>query len=228
MPVFQLEEDLVFPHPVLREEDGLLAVGGDLSLPRLLLAYRWGLFPWYHDDQPILWWWLAPRLMLRPQEIHISHSLQSILNKNVFRVTMNTAFREVIGECGKIKRMNQDGTWITNDMINAYVLLHLSGYAHSVEVWQDDELVGGLYGVAYGRIFSGESMFAKTSNASKVAFVYLARHLELKNFEWIDCQQDTAHLRSLGAALIEEDHFMQLLRDNHQFILRAGTAKSNF
>jgi leucyl/phenylalanyl-tRNA--protein transferase len=228
MPVFQLEDELIFPHPVLREPDGLLAVGGDLTPSRLLLAYRWGLFPWYHDDQPILWWWLAPRLVMRPQQIHISHSLQTILNKNIFKVTMNTAFGDVIKYCGEIKRINQDGTWITPEMMEAYLELHQSGYAHSVEVWRQDELIGGLYGVSYGRIFTGESMFAKTSNASKIAFVHLAKHLATKNFEWIDCQQDTAHLRSMGAELIEENQFMNILRENHLFTLRTGATKSFF
>jgi len=222
MPVFQLEDELIFPHPVLRDDDGLLAVGGDLSIQRLLLAYRWGLFPWYHDDQPILWWWLVPRLMIRPQQIHISHSLKSILNKNIFRVTINTAFGEVIQHCGEIKRMNQDGTWITADMMKAYMAMHEEGYAHSVEVWRNKELVGGLYGIAYGRIFTGESMFAKESNASKVAFVHLAKHLEARNFEWIDCQQDTPHLRSMGAYLVEEDDFMQVLRFNQKEALQSG------
>ena len=222
MPVFQLEDELIFPHPVLRDDDGLLAVGGDLSIARLLLAYRWGLFPWYHDDQPILWWWLVPRLMLRPQQIHISHSLKSILNKNIFTVTMNTAFREVIQHCGEIKRMNQEGTWITADMMEAYMAMHAEGYAHSVEVWRNDELVGGLYGIAYGRMFTGESMFAKESNASKVAFVRLAQHLQEKNFEWIDCQQDTPHLRSMGAYLVEENDFLQILRFNQKEALQSG------
>ena len=222
MPVFQLEDELIFPHPVLRDDDGLLAVGGDLSIARLLLAYRWGLFPWYHDDQPILWWWLVPRLMLRPQQIHISHSLKSILNKNIFTVTMNTAFREVIQHCGEIKRMNQEGTWITTDMMEAYMAMHAEGYAHSVEVWRNDELVGGLYGIAYGRMFTGESMFAKESNASKVAFVRLAQHLQEKNFEWIDCQQDTPHLRSMGAYLVEENDFLQILRFNQKEALQSG------
>ncbi len=228
MPVFSLDDELIFPHPALRDPDGLLAVGGDLSPDRLLLAYRWGIFPWYHEGQPLLWWWLAPRLMLRPYEIHISHSLQSILRKEIFHITFNTAFAEVMKNCSEIKRMNQDGTWITDDMLEAYLELHQEGYAHSVEVWQDDELVGGLYGIGYGKIFTGESMFAKKSNASKVAFVHLARHLSAKRFEWIDCQQDTTHLRSLGADLIPEDQFLDVLRDNHLFILQTGESKSNF
>ena len=228
MPVFSLDDELIFPHPDLRDPDGLLAIGGDLSVDRLLLAYRWGIFPWYHEGQPLLWWWLAPRLMLKPDAIHISHSLQSILKKKFFRVTFNTAFEEVMKNCSEIRRMNQEGTWITTDMLGAYLELNKSGYAHSVEVWEENELVGGLYGVEYGKIFTGESMFAKTSNASKVAFVHLARHLEVKGFEWIDCQQDTAHLRSLGADIIEEGQFLDILRNNHLFILRTGNSKTDF
>ena len=228
MPVFSLDDELIFPHPDLRDPDGLLAVGGDLSTERLLLAYRWGIFPWYHEGQPLLWWWLAPRLMLRPHEIHISHSLHSIVKKEIFHVTFNMAFEEVMRNCGEIKRMNQEGTWITPDMLEAYLELHKLGYAHSVEAWQEKELVGGLYGIGYGKIFTGESMFAKKSNASKVAFVHLARHLSAKQFEWIDCQQDTSHLRSLGAGLIEEDQFLELLRENHKFRMQTGESKSDF
>ena len=228
MPVFSLDDELIFPHPDLRDPDGLLAIGGDLSVDRLLLAYRWGIFPWYHEGQPLLWWFLAPRLMLKPNEVHIAHSLQSILKKEIFHVTFNMAFEEVMKNCGEIKRLNQDGTWITEEMLGAYLELNKSGYAHSVEVWQGKELVGGLYGVGYGKIFTGESMFAKISNASKVAFVHLARHLEVKGFEWIDCQQDTAHLRSLGADIIEEGQFLDILRNNHLFILRTGNSKTDF
>ena len=228
MPVFSLDDELIFPHPISRDPDGLLAVGGDLSIDRLLLAYRWGIFPWYHEGQPLLWWWLAPRLMLKPADIHISHSLRNILNKKIYTVTMNTAFREVMQQCGEIKRGKQEGTWITDEMIEAYVALHKSGYAHSVEVWHDNNLVGGVYGIAYGKIFCGESMFAKTSNASKVGFLHLARHLEVKGFDWIDCQQDTAHLRSLGADLIEENQFLDILQDNHLFILRTRNSKTDF
>ena len=222
MPVFALDEELIFPHPILREPDGLLAVGGDLSTEKLLLAYRWGIFPWYHDEQPLLWWWIVPRLMVRPNEVHISHSVKAILKKQDFRVTMNQQFREVMLNCSKIDRVGQEGTWITYEMIEAYTALHKAGYAHSVEVWQADELVGGLYGVAYGNIFCGESMFAKKSNASKVAFIHLAQHLALRKFEWIDCQQDTPHLRSLGAHLIEEADYLQILKDNQYFALKSG------
>jgi leucyl/phenylalanyl-tRNA--protein transferase len=222
MPVFALEDDLIFPHPVLREPEGLLAVGGDLSIDRLRLAYRWGIFPWYHEGQPLLWWWLAPRPMIRPEEVHISYSLARLLKKSVFNVTFNTRFRDVMIQCGSIIRPGQAGTWITEEMIEAYTHLHQAGYAHSVEVWEGDQMVGGLYGVSYGKIFSGESMFAKRTNASKIAFVYLARHLVQQQFEWIDCQQDTPHLRSLGAKLIPEENFLDILRQNQLGLLQAG------
>jgi leucyl/phenylalanyl-tRNA--protein transferase len=222
MPVFALDDELIFPHPILREPDGLLAVGGDLSTGKLLLAYRWGIFPWYHEGQPLLWWWLVPRLMLRPAEVHISHSVRSILRKKVFHITMDTCFEEVMKQCGQIERVGQEGTWITPEMIEAYSDLHKAGFAHSIEVWKDGDLVGGLYGVAYGKIFSGESMFAKIPNASKVAFVYLASHLAEKNFEWIDCQQDTPHMRSLGAYLVEENNYLKLLHINQVFVLNSG------
>lgn len=229
MPVFALDENLIFPHPVLCEPDGLLAVGGDLSPERLLLAYRWGIFPWYHEAQPILWWWLSPRLMMRPQEVHISHSLQQVLRRGTFTVTMNTEFTEVIQRCAAVPRKGQEGTWITDDMIDAYVDLHERGHAHSVEIRDDTGLVGGLYGVRYGSIFSGESMFSEKPNTSKVAFVFLARVLQEQGYAWIDCQQDTPHLRSLGAKLIGTDAYLDILRENHRFLLQQdkGFLQSN-
>jgi leucyl/phenylalanyl-tRNA---protein transferase len=220
MPVFALDEQLIFPHPILREPDGLLAVGGDLSPERILLAYRWGIFPWYHDDQPILWWWLAPRLMVRPQEVHISHSLRNVLNQNRYTVTFDQDFITVMEKCGAVPRKGQHGTWIMPEMIEAYTLLHHLGYAHSVEVRDESGLVGGLYGIALGKIFFGESMFAEKPNASKVGFVHLARHLVTNGFLWIDCQQDTPHMRTLGAHLIEENDFLELLRENQKAIIR--------
>lgn len=215
MPVFRLDSHLVFPHPVLREPDGLLAVDGNLSIERLLLAYRWGIFPWFHEDQPILWWWTCPRLMMRPQEVHISHSLRQILGQKKFRVTFNQAFEDVMQHCAQIQRKGQEGgTWITNEMHQAYVALHQAGFAVSVEVWQEEQLVGGLYGVLAGKIFCGESMFAHTANASKVGFIHAAKKLEKQGYAWIDCQQDTPHMRSMGGYLIEEDEYLQILRKN--------------
>lgn len=214
MPVFALDDELIFPHPSLREPDGLMAVGGDLSPQRLLLAYRWGIFPWYHEGQPILWWWLAPRLMVRPEDVHVSHSVRNVINKKKFSVTFDQDFTAVMKRCGSVNRAGQEGTWIMPEMIDAYTTLHQLGYAHSVEVWEGDQLVGGLYGIALGRIFFGESMFAESPNASKVGFVFFARHLASLGFSWIDCQQDTPHMRSLGADLVEEEDFMDILREN--------------
>jgi leucyl/phenylalanyl-tRNA--protein transferase len=220
MPVYALDDELIFPHPILREPDGLMAVGGDLSPERLLLAYRWGIFPWYHEGQPILWWWLAPRLMVRPEEVHVSHSLRNYINQQKYTVTFDKDFTAVMQQCGAVHRKGQDGTWIMPELIEAYTALHEMGYAHSVEVWEDEQLVGGLYGIALGKIFFGESMFAEKPNASKVGFVFLARHLASKNFTWIDCQQDTPHMRTLGAHLVEENDFLHILRKNHSNIFK--------
>lgn len=218
MPVYSLDDELIFPHPILREPDGLMAVGGDLSPERLLLAYRWGIFPWYHEGQPILWWWLAPRLMVRPGEVHISHSVRNFINQEKYKVTFDQDFAQVMQRCASVKRVGQEGTWIMPEMIEAYTTLHQLGYAHSVEVWENNVLVGGLYGIALGKIFFGESMFAEKPNASKVGFVTLARHLQSKGFQWIDCQQDTPHMRTLGADLINEDDFLNILRNNQMYI----------
>lgn len=218
MPVYALDDELIFPHPILREPDGLMAVGGDLSPERLLLAYRWGIFPWYHEGQPILWWWLAPRLMVQPQDVHISHSVRNYINQKKYTVTFNKDFKNVMLRCGNVTRPGQDGTWIMPEMIEAYFVLHEMGYAHSVEVWDEEQLVGGLYGIALGRIFFGESMFAEKTNASKIGFIQFAHHLSNLGFLWIDCQQDTPHMRSLGAELVEEEDFLLVLKDNHSFI----------
>lgn len=220
MPVFALDENLIFPHPVLHEPDGLLAVGGDLSISRLLLAYRWGIFPWYHEGQPVLWWWTSPRLVVRPENVKISGSLKSLLNKNKFTVSFNQQFQTVMTRCGEIPRKGQDGTWIIPEMIEAYAALFRHGFAQSVEVYEDNKLVGGLYGIILGQIFFGESMFSEVANASKVGFIHLAKHLKERGFTWIDCQQDTAHMRTLGAELISEKKFLRALKDNHLFMLQ--------
>lgn len=218
MPVYSLDDELIFPHPILREPDGLMAVGGDLSPERLLLAYRWGIFPWYHEGQPILWWWLAPRLMVRPEDVHVSHSVRNFINQKKYKVTFDKEFRAVMQRCSDVPRPGQDGTWIMPEMIDAYSTLHKMGYAHSVEVWEDGNLVGGLYGIALGKIFFGESMFSEKPNASKIGFVHLAQYLSSHGFQWIDCQQDTPHMRTLGAGLVEEDDFLNILRNNQSFI----------
>ena len=195
----------------LREPDGLLAIGGDLSVPRLLQAYRLGIFPWYGPSQPILWWSPDPRLVLYPDRVHVSRSLAKTLRNNTFEVTMDTAFEPVIHACAA-PRSNDSGSWITREMKQAYLDLHRQGHAHSVECWQAGQLVGGLYGVSVGRMFFGESMFAAASNASKVALVSLARQLARWEFHLIDCQVHTSHLVSLGANTMSRNEFVYILK----------------
>ena len=211
MPVFLLSDELVFPNPSLAEKDGLLAIGGDLSQQRLLLAYRMGIFPWYSDQEPILWWSPNPRLILYPDRIYISRSLKKVIRKNKFHLTIDTAFGSVIEQCARTRSEKRTGTWITHDMIKAYCRLHESGYAHSVEAWMGDSLAGGLYGVSLGRCFFGESMFTRVSNASKVALVGLAAYLNRLSFEWIDCQIANEHLISLGASTVPRKAFLEML-----------------
>lgn len=210
--VFRLTGDLIFPPPEFAEEDGLLCVGGDLSEKRLLLAYSMGIFPWYSEDCPLLWWSPDPRLILFPGELKVTRSLSQVLKKNAYEITMDTAFPDVIKNCAVSKRKTNEGTWITDEMTDAYVQLHNSGFAHSVESWYEGELAGGLYGVALGGAFFGESMFTKRSNASKVAFVTLVRQLITWNFSFIDCQVTTRHLLNFGAREIPRSEFMQNLK----------------
>ncbi|HBT10753.1 MAG TPA: leucyl/phenylalanyl-tRNA--protein transferase [Leeuwenhoekiella sp.] len=202
-----------FPDYRFADEDGLLAVGADLSSARLVDAYSKGIFPWYNDGQPVLWWSPDPRMVLIPQEIHISKSMRKVLREAAFKVTYNTRFLDVILNCKRIEREGQHGTWITNDMVEAYLNLHKLGYAQSVEVWQDEELVGGLYGVNLKdkQVFCGESMFSKVSNASKVAFISLAQKLTQQDYKLIDCRVYTAHLESLGAKEISREEFLSYL-----------------
>ena len=212
MTVFLLSERIAFPPPTLAEKDGLLAVGGDLSQSRLLLAYRLGIFPWFSEGDPILWWSPDPRLVLYPKDIKISKSLMKVIRKGVFRVSMDTAFEKVIQECATVHRKQDEGTWINDRMIEAYCRLHESGYAHSVEAWRGQELAGGLYGVSLGKCFFGESMFTRVSNASKVSLVVLSSYLMTQNFDFIDCQVTTAHLNRLGAREIPRKSFIRQLR----------------
>ena len=212
MPVYRLSQDLVFPSPHLASHQGLLAVGGDLSIERLLLAYRLGIFPWYSEGEPILWWSPEPRLVLYPDELKVSRSLNKIIKKGVFKVTMDRAFEEVIRECAQVRLETREGTWIVDDMISAYCRLHAAGYAHSVEAWQEERLVGGLYGVSLGRCFFGESMFTRVSNASKVALVTLVKHLKALGFALIDCQIATTHLKRFGAREISRLQYLKELR----------------
>jgi leucyl/phenylalanyl-tRNA--protein transferase len=212
MPITLLSDKIWFPPPERAEGDGLLAVGGDLTQERLLKAYSMGIFPWYSEDSPILWWSPDPRLVLFPAELIISRSLRQCIRRGLFTVTVNTAFDRVIQCCADSSRKDQSGTWITREMMQAYIRLHGSGYAHSVEAWHDGELAGGLYGIILGRIFFGESMFANKSNASKVAFVTLVEHLAAQGFELIDCQVTTEHLVHFGAREITRKEFLKVLK----------------
>ncbi|MCO4293608.1 leucyl/phenylalanyl-tRNA--protein transferase [Solitalea sp. MAHUQ-68] len=208
MPIYELSDDLVFPHPLLAEEDGLLAFGGDLRPERLLLAYRNGIFPWYSEEDPILWHAPNPRFVLFPKNVVVSKSMRQVMRSNKFKITVNQNFEQVIASCKYIVRKDQPDTWITKEMQQAYIQLHQLGYAHSVEVWQKEELVGGLYGINLGRVFFGESMFHLVSNASKAAFIYLAQQFP---FSIIDCQMETEHLKSLGGQSIPLEDFLLIL-----------------
>jgi leucyl/phenylalanyl-tRNA---protein transferase len=206
-----------FPDPrtALREPDGLLAAGGDLSPARLLHAYRHGIFPWYGEGQPILWWCPDPRAVLYPEAVHISRSLRKTLRRHNYDVTLDRAFVEVMAACAMARRAHTDvGTWITEDMQRAYAELHRLGHAHSVEVWMSGQLAGGLYGVAMGNVFFGESMFSRYADASKIALVWLARQLEAWGFRLIDCQVASKHLQSLGSVSIPRNEFLVAL-DHH-------------
>jgi leucyl/phenylalanyl-tRNA--protein transferase len=207
MPVYRLTDELIFPHPSLADPGGLLAIGGDLSIRRLLLAYAQGIFPWYSEPNPILWWSPDPRLVLFPEEFKISHSLKRVLKKHVFEVTRDRAFGEVIRACAR----SRSQTWITGEMIEAYTSLHELGYAHSFETWHEGNLVGGLYLVSLGRAFFGESMFSLMNDASKVALVDLVEFAIDEGVEFIDCQTTTEHLKRLGAREVPRPEFLERL-----------------
>jgi leucyl/phenylalanyl-tRNA--protein transferase len=211
-----LKTDIWFPDVEESTEEGIVAVGGDLSVERLILAYSRGIFPWYSSDRsPILWWSPDPRFVLFPKNLVVSKSMRPYFNQNKFKVTWDQNFEDVIKNCQKIDREDQPGTWITSKMLAAYIQLHKKGYAHSVEVWLENELVGGLYGISLGKVFFGESMFAKVSNASKFGFISLVNQLKQKGFLLIDCQQETKHLESLGANAIKRKDFIDILNDNN-------------
>jgi leucyl/phenylalanyl-tRNA--protein transferase len=224
MPIFVLSEHIGFPPPHLATEEGLLAVGGDLSCERLLAAYRSGIFPWYSANEPILWWSPDPRLVLYPTSFHMSRSLIKAIRQQTFRVTLDQAFERVIKACAQIRRPGAAGTWLVEEMIQAYSRLHRAGFAHSVEAWYEDKLAGGLYGVALGRCFFGESMFTRISNASKIAFARLIDHLQALNFQLIDCQVKTQHLMRLGAEEIPRKLFLKQLSQ----ALKAPTLRGNW
>lgn len=215
MPVYRLIDQYIFPSPELAEENGLLAVGGDLHPQRLLEAYRQGIFPWFGKDDPILWWFTSPRLILEPAKIHIPKRLARSIRNEEFAITFDQAFHQVIDECASIRHSKREETWITDTMKTAYRKLHSLGYAHSVEYWREGQLEGGLYGVAIGSVFFGESMFSRKKNASKIALVALATLLEEKEFALIDCQMTTTHLLQFGAQEITGKEFSNSL---HRYI----------
>jgi len=218
-------DNIEFPNPryALTEPDGLLAVGGDLSPQRIINAYLNGIFPWYSEGQPILWWSPNPRAVLFPEKLHVSKSLKKTIRQAVFTTTIDAAFEEVIHFCASTSRNDQDGTWITNDIEQAYITLHKAGIAHSAECWSQGKLVGGLYGLALGKVFFGESMFSHQSNASKVAFVHLLDELKKANYALIDCQVTTEHLLSLGAEEIPRDQFLKLVKKHTRLFLENNT-----
>lgn len=210
--MYLLSEDLIFPPVHLADKYGLLAFGGDLSAERLLLAYKSGIFPWYNQEEPIVWYSPDPRMVLFPKKLKISKSMKQVIRKNQFRATFNQNFSEVIANCKNSYREGQGGTWITDEMEQAYINLHNLGVAKSVEVWEGNELVGGLYGIDLGHVFCGESMFSKVSNASKFAFIQLVQKLEKEHYSLIDCQVYNEHLDSLGAEEISRSEFLTYLK----------------
>lgn len=209
--MYYLSGPLFFPSVSEANADGILAIGGDLSPERLQLAYKSGIFPWFEQGEPIMWWSPNPRMVLFLDELIVSKSMRNILNRNVFKVTFNQNFRAVISNCQNIKRDGQNGTWITNDMVEAYCKLNDLGIAKSVEVWQGEQLVGGLYGIDLGTVFCGESMFSKVPNASKVAFIALVNQLRKDNYKLLDCQVYNPHLESLGCREIYREEFISIL-----------------
>ena len=210
--IFRLDHRLIFPPPQLAEDSGVLAVGGDLSEERLILAYSSGIFPWPHEGLPLLWHSPDPRTVLVPSEIHVGRSLEKSIRRGTYEVRLDTAFRQVMRGCSQKERPNQDGTWITDEMIEGYVALHRRGLAHSIEAWRGDELVGGLYGVSLGGAFFGESMFAEAPDASKVAFATLVRQLDRWGFDFVDCQVHTEHLERFGAVDWSRTRFLAALK----------------
>lgn len=210
MPLFALDSEIIFPPVQYAEPDGLLAMGGDLSPARLVEAYRNGIFPWY-EGETILWWCPDPRFVLFPSELKLSKSIRPLLKKNAFEFTINKSFAEVIHACKHSSRMGQQGTWITDEVEKAYDKMHELGYAHSAEVWQDGQLAGGLYGIRIGKVFFGESMFSRISNASRYAFAKYVQVLQEEGVELIDCQVYTEYLESMGARMIDRPDFVREL-----------------
>ena len=209
--MYRLTDALLFPSPEQASDEGIVAVGGDLKPERVMLAYRKGIFPWFESDDFLLWWSPDPRMVLFPDKVKISKSMRTVLRKKQFEVTFNKAFDDVVEACAKVKRFGQNGTWITPGLMEVYSTLHTEGDAHSVEVWEEGVLVGGLYGIDLGTVFCGESMFSKANNASKVALISLAKELKKNKYELIDCQVPTQHLASMGAESIPRSEFLTYL-----------------
>ena len=209
--MYRLTDALLFPSPEQASDEGIVAVGGDLKPERVMLAYRKGIFPWFESDDFLLWWSPDPRMVLFPDQVKISKSMRAVLRKKQFEVTFNNAFDDVVEACAKVKRFGQNGTWITSGLMEVYSTLHTQGHAHSVEVWEEGVLVGGLYGIDLGTVFCGESMFSKANNASKVALISLAKELKKNKYKLIDCQVPTQHLASMGAESIPRAEFLTYL-----------------
>ena len=209
--MYRLTDALLFPSPEQASAEGIVAVGGDLQPERVMLAYRKGIFPWFESDDFLLWWSPDPRMVLFPDRLKVSKSMRTVLRKKQFEVTFNKAFDQVVEACAKVKRFGQNGTWITPGLMEVYPTLQTQGHAHSVEVWEEGSLVGGLYGIDLGTVFCGESMFSKSSNASKVALIYLVKELKKNKYELIDCQVPTQHLASMGAEPISRTEFLTFL-----------------
>jgi leucyl/phenylalanyl-tRNA--protein transferase len=210
--LYFLTKELFFPPVDEASYEGILAIGGDLSIERLLLAYKNGIFPWFNEDEPILWWSPSERMVVNPHDYKVSKSIRNLLNQNKFQITFNQDFADVISNCKVTERKGQEGTWISDDIIKSYSSLHEMGIAKSIEVWQNEELVGGLYGVDLGHVFCGESMFSKVPNASKIAFVWLVNYLKENNYKLLDCQVHNDHLEKLGAFEISRETFMKVLK----------------
>jgi leucyl/phenylalanyl-tRNA--protein transferase len=227
MPIFPLGNDPIFPPVELASKEGIIAIGGDLSVPRLLAAYKQGIFPWYSPPDPILWWSPDPRMILFPHEVHISASMAKLIKKQVFQITCDKNFREVMLGCKRPRRSGPE-TWISEEILDAYCRLHELGYAHSVEAWYNGELAGGFYGVSLGSVFIGESMFYKVSNSSKIAFIVFAKRLAELGFTLIDCQVYTPHLASLGARPVPRREYLTLLRHGLQHSDRLGSWETIF